>query len=282
MKRLLIMLALTSYAHAAEFSLYAIKSPKILDWTTVRSLISTAGRGALGGASHQIGHVYVGYKCDGETEVLTGMTSGKGFSSRNDLFNKGYGMSVLVNDNPGHLQGTEEVTKDIEKYIKKGNRMAIMKMQITNEQCLAMKRWHADYAARTPIIYGGVDKRPLLGEGAGCSAYSMSFIEVADVDFGFFNEKFEMTIHMPQSALGGPNFGNRRVGIMSLYGNRTRLDTPTPNSVEVTLYDPNTMYLWINKQYDLLTRGGTSPELTGYKTRVGKMNKTKVINLERL
>lgn len=278
MKLLATLLFAVTSAHAAEFSLYAIKSPKLLDWTTPRSLISTTLRGAIGGASHQIGHVYVGFKCDGEAEVLTGMTSGKGFSSRTNLLKKKHGMSVLIQDNPGHLQMTEEVQKDIEKFTK-GNRMSVMKMDITNYQCLRMKEWLREYSQRTPIIYGGVDKRPLEGEGAGCSAYSMSFFEYADVDFAEFNQRFEQTVYIPNELLGSDTF---KVGLGTIYGNRKKLAEPSANSLEVKLYDPNTMYLWILKQVAEVEKTGKSAELPNYRATTAKMNKTKVLILKNL
>lgn len=272
-----LLLAVTS-VHAAEFSLYAIKSPKLLDWTTPRSLISTTLQGAIGGASHQIGHAFVGFKCDGETEVLSGMTSGPGFNSRTNLLKKKHGMSVLIQDNAGHLELTEEVRKDIAK-LSGGKRMSALKMEISNDQCLRMKEWYREYSLRTPIIYGGVDKRPLAGEGAGCSAYAMSFIEYADVDFAEFNKRFEQTIYIPNELLGSDTF---KVGIGTIYGNRKKLAVPAANSLEVKLYDPNTMYLWILKQVAEVEKTGKATELPTYQATTTKLNKTKVLLLKPL
>ena len=273
----LLLLAVTS-AQAAEFSLYAIKSPKLLDWTTPRSLISTTLRGALGGGSHQIGHVFVGLKCDGETEVLSGMTNGPGFNSRTNLLKKKHGMSVLIQDNTGRLQLTDEVQKDILK-LSAGNRMSVMKVEISNDQCLRMKEWHREYSLRTPIIYGGVDKRPLNGEGAGCSAYSMSFFEYADLDFAEFNKRFEQTIYIPHELLGSDIF---KVGLGTIYGNRKKLAVPSANSLEVKLYDPNTMYLWILKQVAEVEKTGKATELPGYQATTTKLNKAKILLLKPL
>ncbi len=278
MKLLVSLLLAVSSAHAAEFSLYAIKSPKLLNWSTPRSLISTTLRGAIGGASHQIGHVFVGFKCDGEAEVLSGMTNGPGFSSRTNLLKKKHGMSVLIQDNLGRLQLTEEVQKDILK-LSKGNRMSVMKMEIANDQCLRMKEWYREYSMRTPIIYGGVDKRPLNGEGAGCSAYAMSFFEYANLDYPEFNQRFEKTIYVPNELLGSDTF---KVGLGTIYGNRKKLAEPTPNSLEVKLYDPNTMYLWILKQVAEVEKSGKAADLPNYRAKTAKLNKAKILLLENL
>jgi len=79
MKLTAFAVALFSLAsvQAAELSLYAIKSPVILNWATPSTLLNTTIRGAMTRASHQIGHVFIGFKCDGETENLSGMTNGK-------------------------------------------------------------------------------------------------------------------------------------------------------------------------------------------------------------
>jgi hypothetical protein len=273
----LLLLAVTS-AHAAEFLLYAIKSPKLLDWTTPRSLISTTLRGAIGGGSHQIGHVFVGFKCDGEAEVLSGMTNGPGFNSRTNLLKKKHGMSVLIQDNVGRLQLTEEVQKDIIK-LSTGKRMSAMRMEISNYQCLRMKEWYREYSLRSPIIYGGVDKRPLNGEGAGCSAYSMSFFQYADLDFADFNKRFEQTIYVPNELLGSDTF---KVGLGTIYGNRKKLAVPAADALEVKLYDPNTMYLWILKQVAEVEKTGKATELPHYQAATTNLNKTKILILKPL
>ena len=157
---LLILLSLN--LNAAEVNLYAINSPTTLKWKTPKSLLKTTirnflrlGNGRM--SKHKIGHAYLGFKCDGEEEVISGMTSGPGFKAKSSLFKKKVGMSVILMDNNGHFQDHAESLKDI-KYLSKAHRVNKLQIEVSNEQCLAAKKWHDEYSSSEEFIYGGVDK----------------------------------------------------------------------------------------------------------------------------
>lgn len=277
MKWLLAVFLGISAAQGAEISLYAINSPVPLNWETPRSLLMTTIRSSVnptrqGKSNHTIGHAFIGIKCDGEAEVLSGMTSGKGFTSRNNLFNEKHGISVILQDNPGRFEDHERVRKSLDLFLGLGDRTSVMKLVISNEQCLKAKAWYQEYAARSEFIYGGVAKRPLNGEGAGCTAYVMSFFEYADLNYQFFNSLFEQTIHIPKELLGG-DYGEHEVPLSAIMNNRQSMSQKADNTLEVKLYDPNTMYNWIVKTWK-------SKEVPGYEVRSSVLNKSKLILLK--
>lgn len=286
MKWIVALTLLVSQAYAAEMTLYAINSPHPLNWSTPRTLLDTTIRSSInpsrqGRSNHTIGHAYIGFKCDGEEEVISGMTSGNGFTSRTNLLKKGHGFSAILQDNPGHFQDHAESLKDVEFFSFQGDRMSVMKVAVTNEQCLKAKDWYTDFSAREVFIYGGLMRRPLTGEGSGCTAYVMSFLQTADVDYAFFNKIFEQTIYIPNSLLGGGVFGNNNVGLGEIRSNRTKLDIPAEDTLKVDLYDPNRMYFWIVNKVNEIKKNGMSPELSGYKAKVELMKNSKVLVLEK-
>jgi hypothetical protein len=286
MKLIIGLVLLVSQAYAAEMTLYAINSPHPLNWSTPRTLLDTTIRSSInpsrqGRSNHTIGHAYLGFKCDGEEEVISGMTSGNGFTSKTNLLKKGHGFSAILQDNPGHFQDHAESLKDVDFFSIQGDRMSVMKVAVTNEQCLKAKDWHAEFSARTTFIYGGLMERPLTGEGSGCTAYVMSFLEIADVDYAFFNKIFEQSIYIPNSLLGGGVFGSNNVGLGIIRSNRTKLDVPAENTLKVDLYDPNRMYFWIVNKVNEIKKNGSSAELSGYKAKVEMLKNAKVLVLER-
>lgn len=282
MKLIFALIFSISNVYGAELTLYAINSPYPLNWKNPRTLLLSTLRSSInptaqGRSNHTIGHAYVGFKCDGQSEVISGMTSGKGFTAKNDLFKNRNGLSVILQDNPGHFQNSEESRADIE-FFSKTNRMSIMKLIVTNEQCLKAQEWHEEISSRKNQIYGGVGRRPLLGEGTGCTAYTMSFIEYANINYDFFNSIFEQTINIPNELLGG-EFGANKVSIGDISRNRQDLALSTDKTLKVTLYDPNRMYFWITKKWNEVKKNGTATELSEYSAKIETMNNTKVLVL---
>ena len=286
MKWLMFMFLGLSTAQAAEVTLYAINSPFTLNWETPRSLLLSTMRSSVnptrqGRSNHTIGHAYLGFKCDGQEEILSGMTSGKGFSSRNNLFNEKHGLSVILQDNPGHFQKHAEVKSDVEFFSRISNRMSAMKIEVTNEQCLKARAWYDEFEARPEHIYGGIGRRPLTGEGSGCSAYVMSYFEAADINFEFFNKLFEQTLFIPEELLGG-SFGNREVPLKNIMGSKHKLGVKADKTYEVNVYDPNTMYFWIINKWQEAKKGKELSELSQYevKTELNHQTKTLILKLK--
>lgn len=278
---LIIFFSLNSFG--AEVTLYAINSPKRLDWTTPRSLlISTVKNYARLGngrkSIHKIGHAYLGFKCDGKEEIISGMTSGPGFDAKNDLFREKVGMSVLLMDNPGHFQDHDESYNDI-MYLTGAYRVNALKIEISNEKCLKMQEWYDRYSSSSHFIYGGVDKRPLKGEGSGCTAYAMSYFEYADIDFSFFNKAFGRTIFIPQELMGGELGQDRDVRVKTLYKSRIPLDQKDEGDLQVDLYDPNDMYYWIDEKWLEYQRSNKASSLEKYDIEIELFNKMKILKL---
>lgn len=285
MKKLLILpLLITSFElQAAEVTLYAINSPKRLDWSTPRSLLTSTvknyirlGNGT--GSRHKIGHAYLGFKCDGQEEVISGMTSGPGFGAKQSLFQEKVGLSVIITDNPGAFQGHDESSKDISDFMDSW-RINALKVKISNEKCLKLQEWYLEYSGQEKFIYGGVDKRPLRGEGAGCTAYAMSYFEYADIDFAFFNTKFLRTIFLPRELVGGEAGDKREVALKTILKNRTNLSLENSESLRVDLYDPNDMFYWIQDQWLEFQRRGKTQELKNYDVEISLLKKMKILSL---
>lgn len=285
MKWLLSSLFMLSSAYGAEMTLYAINSPVALNWESPRSLLLSTIRSSVnptrqGRSNHTIGHAYLGFKCDGQEEIISGMTSGKGFSSRNNLFNEKHGLSVILQDNPGHFQVTEESKKDVEFFSRISNRMMIMQVEITEEQCQKMQSWYEEFKNRTVHIYGGVGKRPLTGEGSGCTAYAMSYMETAQVDYDLFNKLFEHTIYIPKELLGG-DFGDQIVPLNAIMGNTQKMNVKAANTLEVKVYDPNTMYNWMLARWMDVKNKKNSSDLENYEASLSRLNKSSMLILKR-
>lgn len=249
-KKILLLLCLIYFgpSHSSELNLYVIRSPKALNWQTPRGLLLSAINNysvlrPSKVSKYNIGHVFVGFKCQDKKEVISGMFGAPGMTFGDSLFKEQLGIGILVTDHPGALQSTEMSLEHIETYASKTDRLATLKIDITDDQCQKLEKWYQEYSDRPEMIYGGVDKRPLRGEGAGCSAYAMSFFEVADIHFNFFDRTFLKTVYLPKKLMGG---GKRKVNLFKVLQDKTDLSVVSDDSFRLDFYDPTDMYHWIH------------------------------------
>lgn len=278
-----IFTIISASANADQLTLYAVNSPKPINWSTPRSLLLSTVKnfikiGQSRRVRHEIGHAFVGFQCEGSSEVISGMTGGSNGSSFKDLVMKKRGMSIVLEDAPGEFEDHKTAMSDI-LDLSKANRVNALRINISNEKCLKLKSWHQKYSSLPYHVYGGLDKRPLKGEGSGCSAYIMSYLEVADIDYDYFNGEFLSAIYIPKRLLGGQLGENKKVGVFSVLRDRTPLSVPSPDSLKVEYYDPSNMYYWIQKKWLEYERDKRVQGLEKYNVQTSLFNKMKVIEL---
>jgi hypothetical protein len=166
------------------FTLYLIPPPGALDWTTPNSLLDSmlasqaiASRQVAAGQaakSHSIGHVYVGLECSGADIPVTGQTD----DGASELKGALDGMGVLFQRYPGNLDAAADAQNDIDKRTSSGL-VRMMKFKVRHDTCTHLAGFLAEYVRREAYKNYGSQYRPRRWEGAGCSAFSLAFVEVA-------------------------------------------------------------------------------------------------------
>lgn len=253
---LLIFLWATT-ASASELTLYFIKAPKPISWSSPSRLAQTAVRNSIFHNDHGISHTFVELQCTNENEEViyqkkSGMTSDSNMEQIKLLLGKGYGLGVMLHNAKGRLQTEAEINKDIKKYSEKSpSRMSFLKIKINDQTCLRLKQYHEEYLQLgLDKIYGGLNSRPLQKEGAGCAAYSMSYLLVADLMTEQMAENWSRILLAPTKYVGGPWTG-KRVPIGKLLFNLkpTRWAEEDEAHILVEAWDPESMANWVNKKY---------------------------------
>ncbi len=153
-----------------------------LDWTTPTTLTKSSVASKLKGElakqlgrvklPHPIGHLHVKMSCDGVEIPLTGQTGGG--SEYATLLD---GVGASFHTFPGDLDVTAAVQPDVDARLKSG-KIAGMNFKITGKMCKHLKGYIDEYVKRGAHKYYGGQFRPRRWEGAGCSAFGVSFIEV--------------------------------------------------------------------------------------------------------
>lgn len=190
--------------------LFNIPSPYGIDWRSPHTLLKSVLQNHNSGISHEIGHVFVGVYCSdqgmaGSPDVLTGMTSASD-NSEELLRDRGYGLGLLFHNFDGRLNSEEEALIDIHSGVQTG-RLSYLAFDISRATCQRLVDYEMEYRQRGYDRAYGLPNRPLYGEGAGCSAFGVSFLEVAGIQPAIFQGMWSRHLLVPHRLVGGPMTG---------------------------------------------------------------------------
>ncbi len=166
-----------------ELTLFVIPPAAHLDWSTPRRLTASFLAASLAGSAqkrrgeveteHSIGHVHVRLRCGGVDIATTGQTGG-GSEAQSVLD----GAGALLRTFPGSLDEAAAAESDLAVRAQSG-RLSVMKFRVRHEQCAHLRGFLDEYVRSGAYRTYGGQFRPRRFEGAGCSAFSMAFVEVA-------------------------------------------------------------------------------------------------------
>lgn len=254
-----LLLLLAPQARAKDhLTLHFIPAPVRTDWSTPRTLASSAVRNLIhrfhGGSRHGIGHLYVELECGGQF-LVTGSTS-IGNLDRENVLRHDYGLGVLFEKQPGMLEETEHVLKDLQSLHRTG-RSNFLEFLISPDTCARLTRYLKEYRERGyDRIYGDINSRPLRGENAGCTAFGMSFLELAGLQHSEFERQWTQHLIVPRKFIGGPETGRRVPLLRILTDLHARWDRDlSEGGLPIDFWDPEKMVGWTRIAFDDLRRG---------------------------
>jgi hypothetical protein len=275
---LLFCLIFLSYSAGADtLTLYFIESPFGINWRTPWHMTTSTLKNQMapspkGISAHTISHTYAEISCDSSgARLLRGMTSDGNTEERDLLFKQKYGLGIIFHTFRGRLEKEEDLSRDLSYYFGK-SRMSQLTIKISPEACQRMVDYAHEYETRGfGKMYAGLQADPLKGEGAGCSAFVISFMEVAGLLKPFTNQWVER-INVPLSLVGGPMTRNKvSIGkILKSYGVQWSDKVP---HFPLKAWNPEKMHQWVKKHYRAISAGideiGLSPEISRFKnTRI--------------
>ena len=252
-----------------QVSLIFINSPKGINWKTPWSLsVSTINNSLLKFKNKRvfgISHVFINVKCDSlKKNEYFGMTSATDTEERDLLFKQKYGLGIMFHTYAGKLERNKVIEKDLKDY-EGSDRIAKMTTIISSEACERMLDYAKDFEARGfNKMYSGLQADPLKGEGSGCSAFGMSFLEVGGLlDKEYFTE-FREHIYIPKRFVGGPLTGNKVPLTRLLFRPGAKWSNKEPN-IELHAWNPEKMHAWVGKTYEAALKGNKLPNMVGLK-----------------
>jgi hypothetical protein len=268
--------------HGSSYvTLYLMPSPELLDWSSPQSLLQSTVRNTLwfgdhcaAGKKHAIGHVNIEiYDQRLAPQVVrvgaTGATAGDSAAS---VFGQ-HGLAALHLVYEGHLElEVEGATQQMAQVLCQTNRSMDLQPRIAEQVLERARKGHLsavtflipdqtaarliEYACayatnRVPCLgeagYGlmyGLSNRPLYGEGAGCSAFAASFIELAGLLNADRSNRWSHLKFVPLRFTGEPCV-NQQVSYSDLKRHANAWGTPGDGtSTMLHIWDPDLMHLW--------------------------------------
>jgi hypothetical protein len=206
---------------ANELTLFAIPAPRLigLSWRRPGGLARRTLLNNALGLSRSLGHAAVRVECAATATEPAGHFQGSVVDSGDDfremVLEEKAGLGVLLRTVPGALEKEEELQPTLDERYANG-RVSFIRFAIAADTCHGLLAY-ARELARLDVAkeYGFV--RPLYKEGAGCSAFSMAFLELARLDEERFRTAWSFDVRVPLSLVGGRDNPGNRVTLLELF-----------------------------------------------------------------
>ena len=266
---LFVLLFFSLRPAAQELTLYVIPTSSRINWKSPRSLAFSSLRNLLAKSHyrrhrHFIGHVMVELKDSTHYAILGVVPRSKGNIALRSYL-QAHGLGVLFEQLPGKLEEGVDNRHQVTDRYPAGD-IAFVKFKINEAAFLRLWQYQEQYKRLGyDKIYNGANK-PREGKGAGCSAYGVSFIEIAGLMNPDELAKWTVKVNVPLKLIGGPEGGYRWVPLIKVVASGKWADTARDCYRRLRYYEPRLMYDWIVAQWNALQEPGQnkySRELRG-------------------
>lgn len=258
---------LSGLPHANQVSLFVMRSPKGIAWSSPRSLLGTTVSNSIGRAPHPIGHVMVEVSCAAsapgqQSYLLAGVSDVNAAMNYALLVAEGAGLDFLFHSFPGRLQTDAEIRGELLSYMNNaahGQRLAQLTHAVSPATCQRMLKYFAEFQALGVHGAFGLSLRPLYREGSGCSSFSVAFLQIAGLLRTEFNS-WLTSVNVPYRLMKSGRVAEGRIikrapmRRVALFGDSWA--TAGENFANLTFWNPDQMYDWIRRAH--AARTGTS------------------------
>jgi hypothetical protein len=255
---ILFVLKIFSSVHADEITLHFMPSPASINWSNPQTLLLSTLKSSFTitkSKQHAIGHVFVELKCDSTgLHHFSGMTS-KGLGPTLNVLFKKYGMAALFIVNKGKHESSSSVKKHIKKHNRVG-RSSFFTVEVAPESCARAYAYYKEFdALGYGKMYSGLNLRPRYREGAGCSAYGASYLDINNVLLPEIEAAWMTDVRVPLKYIGYPlrDEGVSIFKILTAFNSRwAKANEP---HMKLHFYDPDKMHDWTMDTYHQANAG---------------------------
>jgi hypothetical protein len=245
-----------------ELTIFVIPSKVKFDWSSpsslFRSYFKNFKRNLFKKKSYTLGHAFIALQTPlSSGRIFAGMRAASGKELKNLVLKDHYGLAILGADTEGKLENEADLVPQVKKYSRKGQ-LAFMTFFISDEATERLLQFFHAFKAGTDsngyhgARYGGAFWPRFEGEGSGCSAFAVSFLDLA----GLLKEEFAewmVRVNIPMDLIGGPynNYHEVRFSDIKKYKSWAESSETAAESYEpFGIYDPTIIYEWIEEKWE--------------------------------
>jgi hypothetical protein len=211
--------ALESADPANSISIVFIRADAPLDWSSPARVTSTALANYLAWArpafSHPIGHALVHIRCAepggaNNRHVWAGVTGGGTKEDLHRLVFGGEGLGILTASFHGRMMEKTEVLRE-RRYHRSSDRAQRIRFLVSESTCARTLAYYDEFIRAELYRDFGLTKRPRWREGAGCTTFVVSLLEIAGVKAPL--AAWSRSVRLPAALVGERG---RTVGLFEL------------------------------------------------------------------
>ncbi len=236
----------------SEYTLtvYVYPSPYGIDWSSPKNLTRTAIRNQFNRIGRSIGHIHIEIKSP-QKQILTGMIQKSKIEERKLLFLDQIGFGILLHSFKGALETTEDILKELERRKTKIGKLSFIRFLISKNTFDRLEQYLNEY--KNTDLHYGLPNRPRYLEGAGCTAYATSFLEVGGILLDELKTHWANQVRIPVSLLGGryhPENKKCPLWKLALLSNSVKWAGIGEKQETVHFWDPDRMHSWIIEKWN--------------------------------
>ncbi len=242
----LIFTISSQYVWAQSITLYCFPPPHKINWKNPHTLLISTARDYISKKHKEplrpLGHIMVELKKD-SSYLLTGMAPIHRADLKKPVLKEKQGLGILFRVIEGHLEETEKIRSELAYRTQKG-KVAFITYNISDSAYEYLKLYIQSFKARGyDRMYNGKNE-PRMGEGSGCSAFAVSFLELINALLPEYNQDWKIKVDVPDKLIGGESTGIK-ISLLRLFFS-FRWAKKNESSRPLVLYDPYLIYNWIN------------------------------------
>ncbi|AHZ84367.1 hypothetical protein Bb109J_c1675 [Bdellovibrio bacteriovorus] len=250
---LLLLFPPQSFADHLDLLIY--RAPEPLNWQSPGRLVRSMTRNLNAKVDgkdypHPISHVNIRLQCGRERPVYRGMTSIKSNGAYLwDFLVKGVSLDTMLINQTGRSYSEQEILSWLKPLIEKGYARQF-RLILNSDQCARLRRYVDLYHTTGLInIYGGLRSDPLLGQGAGCSAFAVSFLRILGLDSENLRKAWQRKLRIPLELLSVKHERARISFLGYLRGQDRPWASTHEEHIVLNFWDPEKMFHWVGDPY---------------------------------
>lgn len=244
----LIFSAAPAFAAENFLRLYFMpSSPVRIEWDNPKNLVDSTIAAGFSNRNHAISHVNVEVQCASpKVHFLAGAVSANKNISMQLLFEDRIGLSIMAGAWPGRLEGNQEIVDSLNYRGTRNNMLSAVTFPISASGCERLTRYYHETESRAGNRFYGFAARPRRHEGAGCSAFAASFLEVAGILTDDIRTAWQTRVRVPLSLM--TTLGQSPpLTVQEIVGHPEAQQWASPEQahMDITIYDPDRMHEWV-------------------------------------